>query len=223
MDKAQKELIKTYYRKRNIVVKQEDPLNPKNHFRPYEYSVIALKNNLINKDNFHYIDMVEAVINNPEIVKYIDNMNIFNDLAVSSILRKQPKLIEYFKDRLDNIDNNNFIIRILMKQPQLMEYFKDRFEDDMLDNSSIENIVELILKQPQLTKYLKYRLHEISDNYVADILKEHPQLIEYFKDLSHKININYVADIVKEHPQLKKYFEDHPKIDQLEKQHKDHG
>ena len=75
MDKAQKSLIDTYYRKRAIAVSQ----NRRYKYLPYEYSKYALENKIMDFSKLSIGDVYEIYTTNPKVQQYIkpiiDNYN----------------------------------------------------------------------------------------------------------------------------------------------------
>ena len=122
MDKLQKQLIKTYFRKRGMTSNRLG-------FEDYEinYIPIAIKNNLINSNNLDKVEpshIAIILIEEPDLIDYFkDKLNKFKPIHIKWVLRNQPSLINYFKDRLNELDSDD-IGSILDKQPQLKKYFQ---------------------------------------------------------------------------------------------------
>ena len=67
MDKAQKELLKTYYRKRGIAGQQSSHYS----YRPYEYSVYAIKNKIMDLSKLSIAEQYKIYQTNKAIAPYI--------------------------------------------------------------------------------------------------------------------------------------------------------
>jgi hypothetical protein len=67
MDKAQKSLIDTYYRKRAIAASQ----SPRYKYLPYEYSKYALENKIMDFSKLSIGDVYEIYSTNPDVQQYV--------------------------------------------------------------------------------------------------------------------------------------------------------
>ena len=234
MDKKQKELIKTYYRKRNIASETNDLYE----FENYEVNDFIIKNKLIPYDKINTTDISKFIANNPDLINYFKNrLGKLSPNGISLILFKQPQLIDYFKDRLSELSSYNVSV-ILSNQPQLIDYFKNRLDKlspndiililsdkpelgeyfkDRLNNKDKEHgyeefryfeIKELLEAKPELAKYFDKNkfFKELDDDFIFELLYKHPQVIGYFKDRLGELDKNYIPSLLNKHPQLKKYF-----------------
>ena len=119
MDKAQKQLIKTYYRKRGISIKEKIST-----YRSYEINKYSIDNKYVDLDKLgsYYIGIL--LENRPQLIDLFKNnlgqLNGGNDIA--RLLIKQPQLIDYLIDNLGQLDAFN-ISYLLTYQPQLKKYF----------------------------------------------------------------------------------------------------
>lgn len=127
MDKAQKQLIQTYYRKRNIGAQQSKTYK----FKPYEYSKFAVENNLINFNDLPISELHDMYLTNYEMKDYvkplIDNYNkntqgllrlvtdqdydgLYNFIASSHLYDNTEKKPEVTNLDIDlNLDENEII------------------------------------------------------------------------------------------------------------------
>lgn len=148
MDKEQKQLIKTYFRKRDIAANHEE-MGRHAEYTGYELD-FAIKNNLINFNDIKPNSIANALRIKPELIDYFKNrLDELNRYNISNILNSQPQLITYFENRLNELNKWN-IINILKVQPELIDYFIDRLNE--LDKWDIALI---ITKQPQLKPYFE--------------------------------------------------------------------
>lgn len=148
MDKEQKQLIKTYFRKRGIAANNEE-MGKYVKYTGYELD-FGIKNNIINPSDIKPNSIANALKTKPELISYFeDRLDELDGWNISLILQYQPQLIDYFKDKLNGLDGND-IRMILQRQPQLINYFKNRLNE--LDRSDISRI---LLFQPQLKPYFE--------------------------------------------------------------------
>jgi len=197
MDKSQKELIKTYYRKRGIAVKQNFS---QYNFKNYEYSSYALKNNLIDLSNLKDDEIINILVNEPSMIHTLDKD--FNNLDIAKILNGQPKLIDYFKDKLSDLEGGQ-IGFIISRQPQLIKYFENDL--DKLDGDRIEFVLRF---QPQLFDYFKDYLGKLGPRSIISLLYTHtePPFTDLIKDRVGTFDARDISNLLEKHPELKKHF-----------------
>ena len=132
-----------------------------------------------------------------------ETIDLYNkkEESLYEILSYKPQLINYFKDKINNL-GPNYMSYILINQPSLINYFIDN-----INKFEKFNISFILSKQPSLINYFKDRLNEFDNNTISVILSKQPILIDYFKDKLNKIDYKYLSYILSIQPQLKPYFE----------------
>jgi len=144
MDKAQKELIKSYYHARNIAVDMED-----HSYYRYELNPYALKNGLLKVDALDGVDMVELIVADPTTLDDLEKASNkiyyrLTSMDVSEILQNRPELYDKLSTKFNlNKLTQTSIARILVKQPQLYT----KFNLSTLDSGI--SITELLKSQPR--------------------------------------------------------------------------
>ena len=164
MDKEQKQLIRTYFRKRNIATNTGS-----GEYAGYELD-FGVRNNIINpndiKLNAHGI--VNLITKYPHLISYFENrLDELEGYNIVQILKKQPQLITYFKDRLNELDGVD-ISELLKSQPKLINYFKN-----ILNDLYVTDISMILKNQPKLINYFKNRLNELDEDDISLILRFH--------------------------------------------------
>lgn len=162
MDKAQKELIKTYYHARNISV-GDNAFQP--YYRPYEVSAKTIEMGLVDLEKVDMGDLSVLFINDPEMIKYVDAIP---NSVIATVLGHRPEMI----DQLDTSGLNGLQIKkILERQPSLV---------DQLDTNRMNtfHITALLQKHPQLFNKLNWQWLDADD--IVRILTFQPQLMDDF-------------------------------------------
>jgi len=154
MDKTQKQLIDTYFRKREIAAGESGYGYPDSGegIKPYEL-LYMIKNNKINQEKTmsdSFGNHIAALINkDPRLYQDKDVMPYLNHLNINhktNILSNHPEFID--KPEFENIINDlkgNSIEVILEKQPELL----NRFDLSKLDTG---NLINILAEQPHLVE-----------------------------------------------------------------------
>ena len=167
MDKSQKQLIDTYFRKRNI------GLNPYRSLQNYEI-VYALRNDIkidlsIVKTNL----LAKLVSENPDLINKIDS-TIFNIDDVLAILVNENGfgLYKHFGNRINKWYGNQ-LEDLLYNKPEYV---------DILDMSRLrgDNIKLLLRHRPNLVS--KLDLSKLNSGQIEDVLFHRPELEKYFNN-----------------------------------------
>lgn len=190
MDKNQKSLVDTYFRKRNIAAQQNNSY--------YELSKVEVEYSLNNNINLNYdlLDgsrLADIVLNYPHLIPKI-NLSLINQDYVSEIVSEQPKQLNLFIDRAYDIDGDN-ITYIVEKQPQLLHRFK-------LSNLDSGNISKIITKHIDLIDFFDISNFESGD--ISRVVSTHPELINKFN--MNVMTSTGIAIILSNQPQLIKYL-----------------
>lgn len=207
MDKLQKELIVTYFRKRNLIANER----PDNRSRE-EFDYILNHPELfdIEKIYFSYSTMIDEIIRHPEsiknyklemndarlrfwivdILKYVPQLTDFLDLNKISAddfikaLGFRPELVNKISDeKKKEIERDPTFISMIMKNPTLGYHF---------DLSSIDNeyqIGKLIRKLPMLAK--KLNVKAIDAYNVYKLVGENTKLFKYL-DINNRSEEEYI-------------------------------
>ena len=174
MDKSQKGLVDTYFRKRGIANVQ----NKEYEFEGYE--ILYLINNKIPFDfsTLKAGTIADILVKQPSLVNKLDlsklsyeESNSFDTIfRINYILKYQPQLIDYFD--MSGFDEYN-ITDLLINQPLLIDKVN-------LSNLNDENITDLLIAQPKLINRLDLSI--LDDKHISEILKKQPQLAKYFNN-----------------------------------------
>lgn len=178
MDKAQKQLIDTYFRKRSIAVPQNSRLSWMNRELMYMIdNAIPFNLKILAGPGF-----VMAIKKNPswmnkEYLKYFEDKLNVDD--VEEILLAQPELMEWFKSFFDtkSVRDSALIANIIIKYPE----YANKFD---LKNIGAYNTFVLLMKMPELVKKVDLTTITQSKNAVKNIdniLERQPQLAKYLK------------------------------------------
>jgi hypothetical protein len=194
MDKAQKELIKTYYRKRDIAAKQQDGYD----FKFYEISEYAIDNKIMTPEYVINNFTISSVLTRkPNLAKYFSNYSLSPN-ALDIILKDEPKLIIYFENQLKKLDKNH-IYSIIAHAPELLNHpFFSKHKDYLPWNY----IGILLSRNPEYINMYEHRLDEISDEYVAMIIRFRKSLFPYFKDRIPKLDNDATMSLLFNYPEM---------------------
>lgn len=229
MDKAQKQLVNTYIRKRELATGESsygygqysDDMN----IRPYEL-LYLIKNGIVNEDKIEGYNISDLILMNKKlyydpdvkpflnkitgggiaqiIIKYPEFVNIFdfenlNPTSASVVLEEKPELI----NRYDiNKMKESELLEILAKQPQLIT--DDRFENALKNANS--------LRQTMFhSNLVGYSINDEDkrkkqwDKYI-DALAKYPQYRQIFNDKLKKMSGYEITAILKKNPDLVNEF-----------------
>lgn len=167
MDKSQKQLIDTYFRKRNIAVA--------NYLSLPDYEIVyALSNDIkINIDDSYTFRLAKIVSEHPEIIGKID-LNLFDNDDIVDILSAEKGFELYKHFDLRNLTNRN-IVDILYNKPEYI---------DLIDiNGLTSKEIELLLRyRPNLIS--KLDISKLSSKEIESAIFHHPELKKYFKNIN---------------------------------------
>lgn len=229
MDKAQKELIKTYWHFRKIANDQGGeeiepweltPYSLEHVFDP-ENAVYEMKGETLGR----YFEMFpekaqehEYVLNTlptgkilslvsryPEYAKRYDMKDVLTNARkydVSVFAQKQPELVKDMDlSRIfDDEDDFSMVVNILIAEPELEKNF-----DLTTYAPNGWTVKRLLIKHPQFAKYPN--LIEAMDNHdLASVLKEKPELVKVLP--LDKMSDYEKRELVKKRPELFSYFKD---------------
>jgi len=204
MDKVQKQLIDSYFRKRNIAREQS------RHSKYEDFEILYMvRNNMpVNLLTLGSDEMSNVLRKRPE---YIDELKprlkFISNSDIVKILVMQPQLIKYFD--LSRIDGS-YISMIIAEHPQLIDRFdlsKVMNADNIggnADDVSL-NIARIISKHPQFVD--RFDLNKVKGWHIFAILRDQPQLIDMFDLTNLKVNNKDIKNLLFLQPQLKPYFE----------------
>jgi arsenate reductase-like glutaredoxin family protein len=154
MDKAQKQLVDTYFRKREIAAGESGYGYPdsgegiKSHELFY-----MIKNNKLNPQKINsgsFGNQIAALINkdprlyqDKDVQPYLNHLNIYNK---ANILSNHPEFINKpeFGDIINDLKGDSIEV-ILEKQPELL----NRFD---LNKLNVSNIINILAEQPHLVE-----------------------------------------------------------------------
>ena len=194
IDKAQKQLIDSYFRKRVIA----DPQGYDYRFKSFE-KIYMLKTGIVEfdkiKNSLNGEDISAIITDMPELHAKIGvrEFNKMNDSNKASIFIKRPELAddEGFQNLLFHMNGEkpvifvSLVMSILLKQPKFTRtnYFK-KFVVLAEKSQSItpEYIAELLIKQPALANEENYLplLNKLTPEYIVATLSKRPELADKF-------------------------------------------
>jgi len=208
MDKAQRKLVDSYFRKRSIANTQG--------YEEYEYTAYELLYLYkYNPEEFKKLDyqqmpsglVARILIDDPsKIEKFPMGLYMTGD-DLGRVIGERPELLktEPIYERLWQLQSHN-VVAILLDHPELVDDLrKVRYtldDDDMM---------YLIAKHPQLMTMTdehgqtKFNPEYFTDAMIAYILERQPQLIKVF-NYKKLIGSYYLHDLLKAQPQLASYF-----------------
>jgi hypothetical protein len=229
MDKSQKELIKTYYRKRGIAV-----TNYHHAYKPYEITSDGVKNGTIklNNDTLGGKNFRNAILDKSELIPLIAQTVDFNNIDrgyIIQILEEKPELFDILGEYLHNYHYFNTIDfhDMMIDNPIFIDKLKDRFDDfnnsyivDLLkkysDNYDIiekiakysyhfkyfypNDIYNILMNRPQLHPFFGQYFDKLDGTLTYHILFKHPQLIEPLKNQLKYLTDDEITNISNEHP-----------------------
>jgi hypothetical protein len=197
MDKNQKELISTYFRKRDIINNKQ----PYNKWSCLEFDFITSHPEFFNIENmsFSYSSIIDEIIKHPE---SIENYNFKKDdyrliSHKEEILKYIPKLIPYLN--LENVHTSEFIDALYFR-PELIKIIPEDKKKDIEKSTDLEN---LILHHPKLGYF--FNLKSINE---PEILK---QIIIKSPSLANKLNLTHLRwydmfTLLQQNPELSNYL-----------------
>ena len=190
MDKAQKQLIDTYFRKRKLATEVGSGM----HYYPYElsYQILSGQKDI---NQFPRKTIVSILSKYPQWFDKVNKPDTFNDFEIGVILSEQPQLFNKFNPaRLRALDDTAIAL-ILQKQPQSA----DRFD---LTDFSHWDAAKIVAEQPQLLN--KFNIDKFNGYDINTILEKQPQFVDYF-DLNKLQPLEFIQ-ILHAQPQLKDKF-----------------
>jgi len=198
MNKRQKQLINTYFRKREIAYKQQNEV-----YEPFEiYQLYKMGVDIKGKTSF--MDIIELVKKYPEMYDVID----FNDLSpgfFAKLIAYDPEYINKTpKDKLNDMQSY-YISDILQKTDLQTALNYDFFKKLQIDNLYPYELGFILRSNPDMVKmFPTEKLNEIHLNDVVRIVHDQPKLIKYFQNRD--FHVNHINYILQKQPQLKSFF-----------------
>jgi len=167
MDKAQNELLKTYYRARNITIRQDE----NGDYYKYELNPMAVKSGLVDISILDGVDMSLLIAKDPTTFDVLEENSYnfyfkFTSMDITEILRNQPQLYSRIAERINmNKLTQTSIARILGDQPQLHTKF------NLSNLNSQISVLELLKKQPRFIYAVN--LEEMNGHSIGELLQEY--------------------------------------------------
>jgi hypothetical protein len=206
MDKAQKRLVDTYFRKRTIASNQGyDEFDFQKHELNYWYVHYPEEFKKLDYQQLPSEFVAKVLIDDPSVLKRFPMGLYMNGNDLGQVISKRPELIklEPIQRILWKLQSYN-VVAILLDHPELADDLKEVSLDD-------DDMMYLIAKHPKLMTmtddYGKTRFNPeyFTDAMVAYILEKQPQLIKVF-NYKKLIGSYYLHDLLKAQPQLAPYF-----------------
>jgi len=194
MDKAQKQLVDTYFRKRKIAVELTNNEGERlNELKPYEMRCGLISGILADYD-FTYNSKWELIDKHPELLNKFDIKSLGRTM-MSVLLVSHPEFLDAFKPYFNQFWGED-IARVLKNHPQ----FINAFDLSKLNNYDIR---EILRNQPQLNN--KLNTSRLTSWDVAEILSNKPELADRF-DLT-KLNGGEIESLIRNQPQFADRFD----------------
>lgn len=181
MDKAQRQLIDTYFRKRAIAAETED-----DEYELTVYELIyLLENNKVGVNDLKDSEISIILIKRPDLFEKIASEKNINELKfrhIFEIMIARPELIDRFDfEKINNYhsfhsENGERLVKLLISHPELI----DRFPTNIFSDSTV---IELITNQPKFINRFINRFESEKWNVasIIKILRTFPELIDKFK------------------------------------------
>lgn len=185
MNKKQKQLIETYFRKREIVV------NYKNTSLTEVENIFLIgqgKKPIIVRIEDWVLKRIEK---EPNFIKNLDIDNL-SSRNIGDILTTQPLVIDYLNSVIDKVESED-ITRIILNSPEFIK----KFDISKIDGPEIPSV---IIKYPKLINYLD--LNKMSGFGVSYVLIEKPNYIKKLGGVTHKMLGYFVMTVLKHQPTL---------------------
>lgn len=196
MDKAQKSLVDTYFRKRKIAGEQDS------RYKYYDYETAYLViNDMYDVSKVTHNDMVSLIIHQPKVITKFD-LSELNDMEIMEILFEHHNLIDYFKPYLSKITSGGDIKNVILT---LGEYDLTKYFD--LSKLKKIDITHILVHRPELIDVLKPYIDDLNAFNIITILKSQPKLIDSLKLELYKLNEVMIYGLLLRYPQLKPYFD----------------
>lgn len=181
MDKSQRQLIDTYFRKRRIAAKENSVYN----LESFEL-IYSLENNILSVNDLKDNEISRCLIKRPDLFEKINSEKDLNEMDfyyIKEIMISRPELIELF-DFKKIIEYHNFsawnsgeqLVQLLVAYPELI----NKFPKNIFSNSMVK---DLITNQPKLLNIFINRIESErwNANSIVDILNTFPKLKDRFK------------------------------------------
>jgi hypothetical protein len=191
MDKSQRQLIDTYFRKRAIANEEVK------YTQHEEYELNYMIKNNYGIDNLVSGDILYIILSKGSIPPMLDKLlNRLNSNDKSEILKKHPELI----DRIDTENLDQFDIgHIITKRPELINFFaKD------LPRLTSSTIYGILSDQPELHTY--FHPSRINSGEAQWLIGKYPDIMIDYYGLANFDQDN-IANILTRKPSLHKLFD----------------
>jgi len=176
MDKSQKQLVDTYFRKRAIASKQNNTYRLLSHEKRFLFDNKNMSLPYVDID-LDFDDLLYFISKDPKYYDEFKNHNVYNkqlDQKKDIVVIRQPVL-------LDKFDTNTFtddqVWHILQHHPELIDRFEER-----IDTLSGNFISAILSNQPKLYPHLKKYIYKIDNQSQRDLLLFQPQFFPLFAD-----------------------------------------
>jgi len=195
MDKAQKQLIDSYFRKRKIA-NDAGGLSYKSQLKNHELKYFLRNGMMSINDIGHNLQKFSFISDNPEMLNIKNVIDGVDNRMLSQLIRSDKKIFNYISpERLATFDNNNLQV-ILPTNPQFIKYFdKSKFNQHVIS--------DIIFHNPKdADKYIDLLgLEKFDGATIASWLSNRPEWIDKF-DLN-KLSDGQLDALMNTQPELK--------------------
>ena len=203
MDRAQKQLMDTYLRKREIASTQGDSWRYK--FQIYEI-IHMLKNEMYDKVDPNKLDgsdLTEILIKEPSLISvlkyYLKKLNVGR---VKELLTVRPEFVQYLQQNLSKL-NEHSMYKLLLAQPSLIK----SLTPEQIMHLMTPHTIEILSAHPEIVDDLMMHVRHFDGEDLAVVLIKQPQLAEKFKPFMSKIDKVTAKMLAMHVPELKPYMD----------------
>ena len=207
-NKKQKQLIESYFKKRNKAIELYDEHNPLYNLKTYESSYF--KENTENTINIQPISFIKSAITH-DIISIDNYLGRFKDILKESkgeinttiikFLNHYPELFNKYKKEFFSLYDNSDIVSMIRRSPKIISYVGDLNE---LVDGFVEyyDIAHLFITNPSLLKI--YNIGSLHSEIITLILIDYPYSINLFsEDIISRLSVEQIKDIIRYRPELK--------------------
>ena len=207
-NKKQKQLIESYFKKRNKVMEMYGEHNPLYNLKNYEFSYF--KENTENTINIQPISFIKSAITH-NIIPIDNYLGRFKDILKESkgevnstiikFLNHYPELFNKHKKEFFGLYDNSDIVSMIGSSPKIINYVGDL--NELVDGFvEYHDIADLFITNPSLLKV--YNIESLHSEVITFILIDYPYAINFFnEDIISRLSVKQIKDIIQYRPELK--------------------
>jgi len=166
MDKVQKQLLDSYFRKREIATGDYSygMFGESGGIMPYELLELISSNRVnpkkVSGNNISELLKYDPKLyNNEKFIPYLEKMSLAN---ISNLIQHRPEFIDIIDERYIDRLQSDSISLIIQKNPNLINRFN-------LNQMKISDITKLLVKQPQFIGIFEASINKMADGWTKDM------------------------------------------------------